>query len=89
MLNAIHESRLRDGNDFRVKLQIPEKEYFDVYDGISKDAAEEIINNYLQYHQDDGMPENVNIKHNKNNHVVNIEMDVRYIGNDYTKATYR
>lgn len=89
MLNSIHESRLRDGNDFRVKMQIPEKEFFDVYEGVSMEAAEEIIGNHLQYHGDDGMPENVRIKHNKNNHVVNIELDIKYLGNDYTKATYR
>lgn len=86
MLNSIRENRIQRDGLYEVTLQIPENEYFNVYESVTQDAAYEILDNYMNYHQDDGRPENVNIKHNKNGHVVNIEVDMHYTGNDHTDA---
>jgi hypothetical protein len=85
MLSSIRENRIRRDELYEITLQIPENEYFDAYEGISASAAEDILQNHLRYHQDDGKPEKVNIKHNKNGHVVNITAELHYLGNDHTK----
>jgi hypothetical protein len=87
MLSSIRERRIQRDGLYEVTLQVPEQEYFNVYDTISIEAAHEILGNYLNYHQDDGRPEVVDIKHNKNGHVVDIKVNMHYLGNDHTDAT--
>jgi hypothetical protein len=70
---------------YAVILQIPENEYFLVYDSISNVAANEIVTNYLQYHSDDGRPENIVIKHDKSGHLININLYLYYTDNDHTE----
>lgn len=82
MFNESRESRIKKENGYHLTLQIPENEYFFVYDSVSQQNATEIINHYLKIRQDDGQPRNIDIKHNKNAHVVNVEADLNYIGND-------
>lgn len=88
MLNSIREKRLLRDGVYELTLQIPEDEYFDIYDSIKSETGEEILNNYFIYKQDDGRFEDVSIKHNKNGHIVDITAKVHYTGNDHTEATY-
>jgi hypothetical protein len=85
MISSIRENRIRRDELYEITLQMPENEYFDAYEGISVPAAEEILQNYLRYHQDDGRPENIHIKHNKNGHVINVTAELHYLGNDHSK----
>lgn len=82
MFNESRETRIATNNGYHLTLQIPEDEYFLVYDSVSKNIADEILNHYLKIKQDDGQPKNINIKHNKNAHMVNVEADLNYINND-------
>jgi hypothetical protein len=84
MLNRIRDSRIQRDGLYELTLQMPENEYFDVYDSLSDDAAAEILGNYLSYHQDDARPEGIEISHNKNAHVVNIGANLHYIGNEHS-----
>lgn len=84
MLNTIRERRIQRDGLYEVTLQMPAEEYFTSYDSISSKAAEEILENYLNYHQDDGRPDDINIKHNKNAHMVDITANLHYTGNDHT-----
>lgn len=86
MLNSIRENRIQRDGLYEVTLQIPEDDFFFVYDSITVDAAREILDKYLAYHQDDGRPGEINIRHNKNGHVVDITVDMHYTGNDHTDA---
>lgn len=84
LLNSIRERRIQRDGLYEVTLQMPENEYFNVYDSVSYDAAYEILGNYLSYHQDDGRPDGIDIKHNKNGHIVNITANLHYTGNDHS-----
>ncbi|MBZ4663152.1 MAG: hypothetical protein JG776_854 [Caloramator sp.] len=81
MFNESRETRTVKDGVYHLSLQIPEKEYFLVYDNVSENIASEILNHYLKIHQDDGEPQNININYNRNAHMINIEADLRYIGN--------
>jgi hypothetical protein len=70
---------------YAVILQIPQDEYFSVYDSINDNAATEIVKNYLYYRGDDGRPEKVKITHNHNDKIVNINLYLYYTGNDHTE----
>lgn len=86
MLDNILEQRIfRDGL-YDLTLTLHEDEYFAAYDHISQENAEEIVKNYLMRRQDDGRPENIKIKHNKNQRLVIIEANLQYSGNQ--KTTY-
>ena len=87
MLSSIRENRIRRNELYEITLQISEEEYFNVYDDISIIAAKEILDNHLTYHQDDGRPKNIDIKHNKNGHIVNITADLHYLGNNHSEQS--
>ena len=87
MLNSILERRtLKDGL-YGIELTLHENEYFMVYDNISQENAQEIVDNYLVRSQDDGRPDDIQIKHDKNQHIVTIQANLHYTGNDKTIYT--
>ncbi|SEF74805.1 hypothetical protein SAMN05660865_00921 [Caloramator fervidus] len=87
MLNRIRERRIQRDGLYEITLQIPEDEYFSVYDSVTEYNAVEILGNYLMKYQDDARFDNVRIKHNKNGHVVDIKADLHYLKNDHTDAS--
>ncbi len=89
MLNSILERRIMKDGFYGIELTLHENEYFMVYDNINQENAREIINNYLVRSQDDGRPEDVQIKHNKNQRLVTIQANLHYTGNDKTDYTPR
>lgn len=89
MLSSIRDRRIQRDGLYELTLQIPEEDYFLAYDTITENAASEILDNFLSYHQDDGRPGDVEIKHNKNGHVVNITTELHYTGNDHTDVRRR
>jgi hypothetical protein len=89
VLNSISERRVKVKDKYKLYLEVPEKEYLVTYDrNVSVENARDILWQYLNYHQDDGSVENVEIKHDKNNHSINIEADLLYMGNDHTTGRY-
>ncbi|KRQ86793.1 hypothetical protein ABG79_01284 [Caloramator mitchellensis] len=87
MLNRIRDRRIERNGIYELTLQIPEDEYFSVYDSVTEYSATEIVGNYLAKYQDDARFDNVRIKHNKNGHVVDIKAELRYVDNDHTDAS--
>jgi hypothetical protein len=53
VFNSIREKRIQREGLYELTLQIPEDEYFDVYDTVKAEAAREILHNYLMLQQDD------------------------------------
>ena len=86
MLDNILDQRIFKNGLYDVTLTLHEDEYFAVYDHISQENAKELVKNYLLRRQDDGRPENVQIKHNKNQRIVTIEAYLHYSDNE--KTTY-
>jgi len=85
LLNSISERRIKLKDKYKLYLEVPEDEYMMTYnDEISVNNARDILSQFLNYHQDDGKIKNAQIKHDRNNHSINIEADVLYIGNDHT-----
>ncbi|ABR49199.1 hypothetical protein Amet_3059 [Alkaliphilus metalliredigens QYMF] len=84
MLSAIFERRVKMEEGYKLHLEIPEKEYLNVYEDVNEKAASEILQQFLAYHQDDGRVEEIKIKHDRNNHTVNIHTHLNYLGNDHT-----
>ncbi|QEK12380.1 hypothetical protein FQB35_08325 [Crassaminicella thermophila] len=90
MLNSISERRVKLSGKYKLYLEVPEKEYLTIYDrNVSVENARDILWQYLNYHQDDARVENVEIKHDKSNHSINIEADLMYEKNDHTTGRYR
>jgi len=88
MLNSIVETRKVNEGLHNLTLQINEKDYFAFYEGLSEEDAEGLIRNYLLYHGDDGRPEDIKIKHNRNAHLVTINAALYYTGNEKTVRGY-
>ncbi|KXG74328.1 hypothetical protein [Thermotalea metallivorans] len=90
MLNSISERRVKLSDKYKLYIEIPDEEYLMIYNGdISVENARDVLWQYLQYHQDDARVENVEINHDRDNHSINIEADLIYVGNDYTTGRYR
>lgn len=85
MFNSICERRMQSKGMYAVILQIPEDEYFTVYDTITDLSAKEIVENYLNYRGDDGRPEKISINHDPTNRLVSINLYLYYTGNDHTE----
>lgn len=89
MINSIIERRVKTNDKYKLYIEVPEEDYLLTYDrNISIENAKDILGQYLNVHQDDGRIENVEIKHDKNNHSINIKADLCYEGNDHTIAKY-
>jgi hypothetical protein len=84
VFNSIREKRIQREGLYELTLQIPENDYFDVYDTVKVEAAREILYNYLTLQQDDARLGGVDISHNRNGHIVKITADLHYTGNDHT-----
>ena len=57
-------------------LDVNEDDYFFSYDSISKEAAEEITNNYFRMKQKDGSPRILDVTHDNFSHTVKITVEV-------------
>ena len=86
LLNSIEDRRVRLEHGYDLYLEIPEDEYFNAYNGVNETAAHNILSLYLSYHQDDGRAEDVVIRHDKNNHSINIRAFLNYEDNTHTDA---
>ncbi|MDK2918279.1 MAG: hypothetical protein PWQ37_1012 [Candidatus Petromonas sp.] len=85
LLNSISERRIRLGDKYKLYLEVPEKEFLTVYSReISVKNGRDALSQYLNYHQDEARIDDVKIKHDKNNHSINIEADLYYVGNKHT-----
>jgi hypothetical protein len=89
MLNSISERRIKLNDKYKLYIEIPDKEFLLIYDDtVSVENAKDVLEQYLNYHQDDGRLKNIEIIHDKNNHSINIKADLIYEGNDHTEVTY-
>lgn len=88
MLNSIMERRVKRDDGYDLYLEIPEKEYLNIYEDVNEEAANNIIDLFLGYHRDDGRPESIKIKHDKGNHTINIYAFLDYLGNTHTAEYY-
>ncbi|AOY78447.1 hypothetical protein [Clostridium formicaceticum] len=86
MLESVSDRRVKHEAGYDLYLEIPEKEYLQIYEDVNNEAAETILKQFLQLHQDDGRPDHIEIKYDKNNHTINIKALLSYEGNDHTKA---
>ncbi len=85
MLNSIREVRTRDEKGiYTLALEIPEKEFFLVYNDADEQSANDLLKQYLVFRQDDARLESVNIEYDKNNHMINIVSELSYLDNDHT-----
>lgn len=85
MLESVFDRRVKHETGYDLYLEMPEKEYLQIYEDINTESASDIVHQYLHLYQDDGRPEKVEIKHDKNNHTINIKTLLRYEGNDHTE----
>jgi len=88
MLNSIRETRAVKEGLHNIILEIPEEIYSTFYDNISESNAIDIVKQYLNYHQDDAIPKNVKIQHNRNAHTINIYANLHYLGNEKTVPNF-
>lgn len=85
MLDRIRETRFRSKDDSYLSiLEISEEDFFDVYDRTDVEVAREIVADYLLEREDDGRPNNIEIKHDKVNKIISIQYGLSYVGNDHT-----
>lgn len=86
MLSNIKERRVKLSDKYELYMEIPEKEYLLAYDNnINEENAQDVLVQYLNKYQDDGIAKNVRIKHDLSNHSVNIRADLIYEGNEHTE----
>lgn len=85
MLNSILEKRFVNNDGLSsVVLEISSEEYNKFYDEYNNEIASEIISEYLEKKDDDGIPADVQIQYDKNDNMVRIFADIHYLGNHHT-----
>ncbi len=85
MLNSILDRRVRKDKGYDLYLEVPENEYFNVYENVTEEKARNIVDLFLEHYQDDGRAEAIKVNYDKNNHSVNIRATLSYEGNDHTE----
>ncbi|MCC5910315.1 MAG: hypothetical protein JJT76_07755 [Clostridiaceae bacterium] len=86
MLESVFDRRVKHDRGYDLYLEIPEKEYFQIYGDVNSEAANDVVDQFLRLHQDDGRANNVEVNYDKNNHTINIKALLQYYGNDHTAA---
>lgn len=85
MINSILDRRVRKDSGYDLYLEVPESEYFNVYEDVTEDNARNIVDLFLEHYSDDGRPKMVKVNYDKNNNSINIRVALSYEGNDYTE----
>lgn len=88
MIYSVLETRRVADGLYNITLSINENDYFTFYDGLDEEAASDLLKNYLRYRADDGRPKDIKIRHNKNEHIVTINANLYYTGNEKTDDMY-
>lgn len=88
MLNSVLESRISRDGLTQIVLEMPEKEYFQMYDQLNDEIARDLLQQYLLYHNDDGRMGSVKIRYDKSDHIVRISSFLQYLGNEKTTNMY-
>lgn len=88
MLNYIRETRAVNEGLHNICLEIPESIYLTFYEDVRDEYGQDILNQYLNYHQDDARPGNIKIKHDKDNHTIFIFANLHYLGNQKTQQKW-
>ena len=83
MLNNIYEERQRQEDHYHLSLSIPRNEYISIYgEKVTQQDAQDVVEQYLIRKEDDGDPYNVNVFDYPEGNIVNIEVDLNYLGNE-------
>ncbi len=80
-------NRLDNGN-YDLTLEIGENNYFQIYEDVDHQAAEDVVRNYLRSNTDDAEFSDLQIKHNRSRHTVSVYAKLSYDNNrhkDYSK----
>lgn len=85
MLNSMVVGRQRAGDIYNITLEVPEDEYFLIYEDLDREAAEDILKQYMTYHADEGRYSDVSIHHYRNINIVSIRAKLHYDENDHTE----
>lgn len=86
MLESVFDRRVKHEVGYDLYLEIPEKEYLQIYEDVNNEAANDVVEQFLYLHQDDGRPQRVEVKHDKNNHTINIKALLTYEDNNHREA---
>ncbi|SHK43175.1 hypothetical protein [Tepidibacter formicigenes] len=85
MFTNIKEMRdKKENGTYNLTIEIPEKDFFKVYNSVNNNVANDLIRQYLVDVQDDARFDNVKIKHNKNRHTIRLTSELNYYGNEHT-----
>ena len=80
MLNTITETREKQEENLDIlTLKISEKHFCGVYDGISEDAAYDLLRNYMEYKHDEGIPSDIKINFDDDEKIVTIIVKLNYL----------
>lgn len=85
MLQSMSVTRERVNDVYNIRIDVPEKEYFEIYDDLDKEAARDILKQYMIYHGDEGRFEDTGIDWDKGSHIVSISAKLSYFENDHTE----
>lgn len=85
MLNSMIVARERINGQYSITLEVPGKEYFEIYNDLDQEAAEDILKQYMTYHGDDGRYSDVKISKSMNSDIVSIHAKLDYEDNDHTE----
>lgn len=88
MIDSIRETRMVKDGLYKIMLELGEEDYMTFYEDIKQSYAEDILNQYLKYRQDDARARDVKVEHDRQNHTVNIYADLHYTGNEKTFQDY-
>lgn len=89
-MDNMREMRNRLNNeDYNLILEIGENTYFKIYENINSQSAEDVVRNYLRSNADDAEFSNLQIKHHRDRHTVNVCAKLSYANDRHTDYSKR
>jgi len=81
-------NRLNDGT-YDLSLEVRDSAYFNVYENADKTCGEAFLRDYLSSNADDANCEDIEVRYNKNRHIVNIKAKLNYDNSEHKEPKNR
>lgn len=89
-MDNMSEMRNRlDNDNYNLTLEIGEDNYFNTYEDVDHQAAEDVVRNYLRSNADDAEFSDLEIKHHRDRRTISVYAKLSYDNNRHTDYSNR
>ena len=84
LVDSILERRIVDDGLHKIELIINEEQFNKFYDDVDEGSVQDMVRTYLDEKADDGRPHDISFEFDNFKHIIKVNANLQYLGNDYS-----